>query len=151
MHGVKIEAWRNKRGPAKCHRCQKFRHSSHQRHHQLTCLRCGEGHVAKDCSRPREEARTAVAHIRSVTSGAPCFRRKCGTGGRGLSPSRHRYRHAALNHQRTPRSRIMSAIRAHKRTEADHNTFGIFYLPNTYRMKWDGSLLTNGTEGFSQG
>ncbi|XP_047038972.1 uncharacterized protein LOC124643889 [Helicoverpa zea] len=60
MRGVKIEAWRGKRGPAQCHRCQQFRHSSHNCHRPLACVRCGEGHHARDCPRPREEPATCA-------------------------------------------------------------------------------------------
>uniref|UniRef100_A0A2A4JJP2 CCHC-type domain-containing protein n=1 Tax=Heliothis virescens TaxID=7102 RepID=A0A2A4JJP2_HELVI len=60
MRGVRIEAWRSKRGPAQCHRCQKFRHSSHHCHRPLACVRCGEGHHARDCPRPREAPPTCA-------------------------------------------------------------------------------------------
>uniref|UniRef100_A0A2A4JJJ7 CCHC-type domain-containing protein n=1 Tax=Heliothis virescens TaxID=7102 RepID=A0A2A4JJJ7_HELVI len=60
MRGVRIEAWRAKRGPAQCHRCQKFRHSSHHCHRPLACVRCGEGHHARDCPRPREATPTCA-------------------------------------------------------------------------------------------
>ncbi|PZC71440.1 hypothetical protein B5X24_HaOG213380 [Helicoverpa armigera] len=60
MRGVKIEAWRGKRGPAQCHRCQQFRHSSHNCHRPLACVRCGEGHHARDCPRPWEEPATCA-------------------------------------------------------------------------------------------
>ena len=42
MPGIKIEAWRSKKGPAQCHRCQAFRHSSFGCHRRLACVRCGE-------------------------------------------------------------------------------------------------------------
>ncbi|XP_045493435.1 uncharacterized protein LOC123692706 [Colias croceus] len=54
MPGVTIEAWRSKRGPAQCHRCQGFRHSSHNCHRPLACVRCGESHATADCPRPRD-------------------------------------------------------------------------------------------------
>uniref|UniRef100_A0A2A4J820 Uncharacterized protein n=1 Tax=Heliothis virescens TaxID=7102 RepID=A0A2A4J820_HELVI len=60
MRGVRIEAWRGKRGPAQCHRCQKFRHSSHHCHRLLACVRCGEEHRALDCPRPREAPLTCA-------------------------------------------------------------------------------------------
>ncbi|CAF4890953.1 unnamed protein product [Pieris macdunnoughi] len=47
--GVTIESWRGKRGPAQCHRCQGFRHSSHQCHRAIACVRSGEGHRTADC------------------------------------------------------------------------------------------------------
>lgn len=60
MPGVKIEAWRSKKGPAQCHRCQGFRHSSHGCHRRLACVRCGEEHAARDCPRPLEVAATCA-------------------------------------------------------------------------------------------
>ncbi|XP_049878271.1 uncharacterized protein LOC126375407 [Pectinophora gossypiella] len=54
MPGVKVEAWRGRKGPSQCHRCQQFRHSSHNCHRPVACVRCGESHAAKDCLRPRE-------------------------------------------------------------------------------------------------
>lgn len=51
--GVTIESWRGKRGPAQCHRCQGFRHSSHQCHRALACVKCGEGHRTADCPLPK--------------------------------------------------------------------------------------------------
>ncbi|ADD73840.1 gag-like protein [Lymantria xylina nucleopolyhedrovirus] len=56
--GVIIEAWRGKRRPAQCHRCQQFRHSSHHCHRPLACVRCGGEHAAMHCSRPREAPAT---------------------------------------------------------------------------------------------
>ena len=60
MPGIKIEAWRAKRGPAQCHRCQAFRHSSHGCHRRLACVRCGGEHPARDCQRPLEEPATCA-------------------------------------------------------------------------------------------
>lgn len=60
MPGTKIEAWRSKRGPAQCHRCQAFRHSSHGCHRRVACVKCGEEHFARDCPRPHEEAATCA-------------------------------------------------------------------------------------------
>ncbi|XP_049880348.1 uncharacterized protein LOC126381258 [Pectinophora gossypiella] len=60
MPGVKIEAWRGKKGPAQCHRCQQFRHSSHKCHRKIACVRCGEEHAARDCPRPREQPATCA-------------------------------------------------------------------------------------------
>ncbi|XP_049886810.1 nascent polypeptide-associated complex subunit alpha, muscle-specific form-like [Pectinophora gossypiella] len=54
MPGIKIEAWRGRKGAPQCHRCQQFRHSSHNCHRPAACVRCGESHAAKDCQRPRE-------------------------------------------------------------------------------------------------
>ncbi|CAK1553007.1 unnamed protein product [Leptosia nina] len=60
MTGVTIEAWRGKRGPAQCHRCQQFRHSSHNCHRPIACVRCGEPHRAADCPRPKAEPATCA-------------------------------------------------------------------------------------------
>ncbi|CAG4957986.1 unnamed protein product [Colias eurytheme] len=60
MPGVKIEAWRAKKGPAQCHRCQKFRHSSHNCHRQIACVRCGEAHAASECKQPKETPATCA-------------------------------------------------------------------------------------------
>ncbi|KOB65658.1 Gag-like protein [Operophtera brumata] len=60
MPGIIIEAWRGKKGPAQCHRCQKFRHSSHNCHREQACVRCGEPHKAGECPRPREEPATCA-------------------------------------------------------------------------------------------
>ena len=54
LPGIHIEAWRGKKGPAQCHRCQGFRHSSHHCHRPLACVRCSEEHFSKECPRPRE-------------------------------------------------------------------------------------------------
>ncbi|CAF4946562.1 unnamed protein product [Pieris macdunnoughi] len=51
--GVTIESWRGKRGPAQCHRCQGYRHSSHQCNRALACVKCGEGHRTADCPLPK--------------------------------------------------------------------------------------------------
>ncbi|XP_061723713.1 uncharacterized protein LOC133529655 [Cydia pomonella] len=37
MPGVKVEAWRGRKGPAQCYRCQGFRHSSVNCHRPLAC------------------------------------------------------------------------------------------------------------------
>lgn len=58
--GIKVEPWRGKKGPAQCHRCQQFRHSSHCCHRKLACVRCGEEHTAKDCPRPLTEPATCA-------------------------------------------------------------------------------------------
>uniref|UniRef100_A0A2H1WIX5 SFRICE_030771 n=1 Tax=Spodoptera frugiperda TaxID=7108 RepID=A0A2H1WIX5_SPOFR len=59
--GIKIEAWRGKKGPVQCHRCQQFRHSSHN------CL---------------PSTRTAEAHTWRATRRAPCSALKHATRGR---------------------------------------------------------------------
>lgn len=60
MPGVKIEAWKGKKGPAQCHRCQAFRHSSHNCHRPLACVRCGGSHYAGDCPVPRDSPPTCA-------------------------------------------------------------------------------------------
>ncbi|XP_050549758.1 uncharacterized protein LOC126910697 [Spodoptera frugiperda] len=79
MPGIKIEAWRGKKGPAQCHRCQQFRHSSHNCHRPMACVRCGEDHPASECPRPKEEPPTCAncggAHTANNTS-CPVFRRE---------------------------------------------------------------------------
>ncbi|XP_050550448.1 histone deacetylase complex subunit SAP130-like [Spodoptera frugiperda] len=79
MPGIKIEAWRGKKGPAQCHRCQQFRHSSHNCHRPMACVRCGEDHPARECPRPKEEPPTCAncggAHTANNTS-CPVFRRE---------------------------------------------------------------------------
>ncbi|XP_072936192.1 uncharacterized protein [Epargyreus clarus] len=79
MPGIKIEAWRGKKGPAQCHRCQQFRHSSHNCHRHLACVRCGEQHAAHDCPRPLEEPATCAncggPHPANHTA-CPVFRRE---------------------------------------------------------------------------
>ena len=60
MPGITIEAWRSKKGPAQCHRCQAFRHSSHGCHRRQACVRCGEEHLARDCPRPLEVPATCA-------------------------------------------------------------------------------------------
>ncbi|XP_050552515.1 nascent polypeptide-associated complex subunit alpha, muscle-specific form-like [Spodoptera frugiperda] len=79
MPGIKIEAWRGRKGPAQCHRCQQFRHSSHNCHRPMACVRCGEEHPASECPRPKEEPPTCAncggAHTANNTS-CPVFRRE---------------------------------------------------------------------------
>ncbi|XP_047998805.1 predicted GPI-anchored protein 58 [Leguminivora glycinivorella] len=58
MPGVIIEAWRGRKGPAQCHRCQGFRHSSVNCHRPQACVRCAEPHPASQCKRDRKEPAT---------------------------------------------------------------------------------------------
>lgn len=60
MTGIAVEPWRGKKGPAQCHRCQQFRHSSHCCHRKLACVRCGDEHTARDCPRPLSEPATCA-------------------------------------------------------------------------------------------
>ncbi|RVE51172.1 hypothetical protein evm_004137 [Chilo suppressalis] len=54
MPGVTIEAWKPRAGPAQCHRCQAFGHSSLNCHRPKKCVRCAGDHSAADC--PRSES-----------------------------------------------------------------------------------------------
>lgn len=98
MSGIKIEAWRGKQGPAQCHRCQAFRHSSQCCFRPIACVRCGGPHAAKECTRPREEPATCAncggPHPANHT-GCPEFRRearnkKAGTQARTRPTSSNR-------------------------------------------------------------
>ncbi|CAF4947130.1 unnamed protein product [Pieris macdunnoughi] len=60
MTGVTIEAWRGKQGPAQCHRCQSFRHSSVNCHKRMACVRCAGEHRAADCTRPKDVPATCA-------------------------------------------------------------------------------------------
>ncbi|GBP95535.1 Nucleic-acid-binding protein from transposon X-element [Eumeta japonica] len=42
------------------HRCQTFGHSSVNCHRPQRCVRCGEGHIAADCTRPRDQGPTCA-------------------------------------------------------------------------------------------
>ncbi|KOB65660.1 Gag-like protein [Operophtera brumata] len=64
LPGIIIEAWCGKKGPAQCHRCQKFTHSSHNCHRDLACVRCGEPHKA---GRLPEAQRGASSRLRAPT------------------------------------------------------------------------------------
>ena len=80
MRGVKFEAWRGKKGPAQCHRCQTFRHSSHNCHKPIACVRCGGNHPAHECDRPKSEPPTCAncggAHTAN-SSACPVFQKEC--------------------------------------------------------------------------
>ncbi|KAJ2943214.1 hypothetical protein O0L34_g18925 [Tuta absoluta] len=60
MPGIRVENWRGKRGVRQCHRCQGFRHSSHNCHRPIACVRCGGAHSAKYCERPLTEPPTCA-------------------------------------------------------------------------------------------
>ncbi|XP_045501455.1 uncharacterized protein LOC123698750 [Colias croceus] len=96
MPGITIEAWRGRKGPAQCHRCQQFRHSSQNCHRPIACVRCGENHSAKECQRPREEPPTCAncggAHTANNAT-CPIFRketrnRRAGTVARTATSAR---------------------------------------------------------------
>ncbi|GBP52034.1 Nucleic-acid-binding protein from transposon X-element [Eumeta japonica] len=48
------------RGSPQCHRCQAFGHSSANCHSPQRCIRCGEGHIAADYPRPRDQGPTCA-------------------------------------------------------------------------------------------
>ncbi|GBP51812.1 Nucleic-acid-binding protein from transposon X-element [Eumeta japonica] len=58
MPGITIEGWRGREGLPQCHRCQAFRHSSVNCHRPQRCVCCGEGHIAADCTKPRDQGPT---------------------------------------------------------------------------------------------
>lgn len=80
MPGVTVEAGKGKTGPAQCHRCQAFRHSSHNCHRPLVCVRCGGPHFAGECPRPREAPPTCIncdgAHTQIIRTALPSRKRR---------------------------------------------------------------------------
>lgn len=52
---IKVESYRNKTGPAQCHRCQGFFHSAIGCHIAPKCVKCGQNHLTKDCTKSKEE------------------------------------------------------------------------------------------------
>ncbi|XP_073962012.1 uncharacterized protein [Choristoneura fumiferana] len=89
MLGVRVEAWKGKKGPAQCHRCQAFRHSSANCHRRLACVRCGDEHFARDCPRPREDPPTCVncrgPHTANSTT-CPVFKTEARHRTAGIAP-----------------------------------------------------------------
>ncbi|XP_052741505.1 striated muscle-specific serine/threonine-protein kinase-like [Bicyclus anynana] len=79
MPGIIVESWRGRKGPAQCHRCQQFRHSSHNCHRPIACVRCGENHPARECQRPLEDPPTCAncggAHTAN-NAACPVFKRE---------------------------------------------------------------------------
>ncbi|XP_045783667.1 transcription initiation factor TFIID subunit 4-like [Maniola jurtina] len=79
MPGITIEAWRGRKGPAQCHRCQQWRHSSVNCHRPLVCVACAGNHAARDCPRPKEEPPTCAncgdAHTAN-NANCPVFRKE---------------------------------------------------------------------------
>ncbi|KAJ2937442.1 hypothetical protein O0L34_g19350 [Tuta absoluta] len=71
MPGIRVENWRGKRGVRQCHRCQGFRHSSHNCDRQIACVRCGGAHSAKDCERPITEPPTCANCKGTHTANSP--------------------------------------------------------------------------------
>ncbi|KAJ2937414.1 hypothetical protein O0L34_g19103 [Tuta absoluta] len=60
LPGVTFEAWRPRPGPAQCHRCQGFGHSSANCYRLQRCVRCAGDHAAADCDRAREAPPTCA-------------------------------------------------------------------------------------------
>ncbi|XP_054712932.1 paired amphipathic helix protein Sin3a-like [Uloborus diversus] len=46
---VTVEAYKARKGPSQCHRCQKFNHSSENCFMTPRCVRCGGEHLSSDC------------------------------------------------------------------------------------------------------
>ncbi|GBP70190.1 Nucleic-acid-binding protein from transposon X-element [Eumeta japonica] len=93
MPGVTIEGWRGRAGPPQCHRCQAFGHSSANCHRPQRCVRCGEGHLAADCPRPRDQKPTCTncqgPHPASDKR-CPAFRREARQRGITIPPHTNR-------------------------------------------------------------
>ncbi|CAH0559326.1 unnamed protein product [Brassicogethes aeneus] len=51
---VRVEAQRAKSGVSQCHRCQRFGHAQNLCAAPPECVRCGEGHLAKECQKSRD-------------------------------------------------------------------------------------------------
>lgn len=116
MRGVVIEAWRGKKKPAQCHRCQKFRHSSHQCHRPLVCVRCGENHAARDCPRPRTEPATCAncaGDHPACNSKCPAYikelKAKTKRAGKAAATQPPPKRPAPANESEAPSSTLMAA------------------------------------------
>ncbi|GBP34308.1 Nucleic-acid-binding protein from transposon X-element [Eumeta japonica] len=80
MPGITIEGWRGREGPPQCHRRQTFGHSSVNCHRPQRCVCCGEGHIAADCTRLRNQGPTCAncqgPHPASDRR-CPVFRKRC--------------------------------------------------------------------------
>lgn len=50
---IRVEPYKNS-GPAQCHACQNFGHSSAHCNHSARCVKCGENHPTKDCVKTAE-------------------------------------------------------------------------------------------------
>ena len=52
---VKIETYRRKSGPTQCFNCQRVGHSSYTCGMQAKCVKCGQEHHTKDCTKTTEQ------------------------------------------------------------------------------------------------
>ena len=51
---IRWENYKNPRKITQCYRCQNMGHGSGNCHHDPKCLKCGEGHLTKECIKPRD-------------------------------------------------------------------------------------------------
>lgn len=69
---IKWEKLNNKRRIIQCHRCQQHMHGTSNCFMPPKCLKCGEGHLTKECPYPRENppkcANCGQAHLSNSTS-----------------------------------------------------------------------------------
>lgn len=56
---VKVTPFTNRR-PAQCYNCQRFGHASARCGYSPRCVKCGQGHTAKNCPRPTSEPATCA-------------------------------------------------------------------------------------------
>ena len=57
---VRVETLKSKAGDGQCYNCQKFGHAQNRCHAAPKCVKCGEGHPSRDCTRKREVAATCA-------------------------------------------------------------------------------------------
>lgn len=57
---VTVEAYRHKDGPPQCKRCQRFFHTANYCTLPARCVKCGQHHISKDCTLPREHRPTCA-------------------------------------------------------------------------------------------
>ncbi|GBP21150.1 Nucleic-acid-binding protein from transposon X-element [Eumeta japonica] len=89
MPGITIEGWRGREGPPQCYRCQTLGYSSVNYHRPQRCVRCVEGHIAADCTRPRDQGPTCAncQGPHPLTGGARFFERwHVSEGAKSLPP-----------------------------------------------------------------
>lgn len=89
LPGVTFEAWRGRKGPAQCHRCQGFGHASANCYRKQRCVRCGEDHPAAECPRPKEEAPSCANCGKAHTANdrrCPAFRKEARKKGIQIPP-----------------------------------------------------------------
>jgi hypothetical protein len=51
---VTVESFK-KIGPSQCHNCQRYGHGSQNCGYSARCVKCGQNHSTKDCTKTREE------------------------------------------------------------------------------------------------